>query len=135
MTKNQLYIANSYIPYVRNYYSRFLLFFHFIICRLFFDDWRYSFEKVWLLNKSGYYQRAINNCASTVNRILGRYRILRRQNCVVFCTPKMFVSNITIFIDSASKARFVTIFSGGISNMQYNVFVAKRARAFVRSDI
>ena len=54
------------IPYARNYYPRFLLFFHFIMYRLFFDDWRHSFEMGRLLIKSGYCQRAVNNCESTV---------------------------------------------------------------------
>ena len=44
-------------------------FIHFVTCRLFFDDWRYSFEiieNMRLQNKSGYYQRVVNNGAFTM---------------------------------------------------------------------
>ena len=68
-----------WLLYAHNYYPRFLLFFCFITCLHFFDDWQYPFENVWLLNKSGYYQRVVNNWMSTVLRKLVRIVIM------VFC--------------------------------------------------
>ena len=54
-----MYVPILYIPYSRNYYPQFLVFFHFIICQLFFDDRQHFFEMVRLQNKSGYYKRAV----------------------------------------------------------------------------
>ena len=63
---NNVIIVPFDIPYTRHYYPRFLLFFHFLTCRLFFDVWRYPYETRRLQNERGYYQSAVNNGERTV---------------------------------------------------------------------